>query len=95
MKTILIAGSFIAPLIMFYSQKRWKRLRLIYNLVTIIAVLVFGNIASLSIYKIIIDKTVFMTSIHAVFLNPFFLISGSYIGIYVLYRLLLLTMEEI
>lgn len=94
MKTILIAGSIIFPLIMFYSLKFWIRLRLIYNVVAIIAALVFGNIASLSIYKIIKDKTVFMTAIHAVFLNPIFLIAGSYIGIYVLYRLLLLSMEE-
>jgi len=79
---------------MFYSQKVWPLLRFIYNLVSIIAVLVFGNIASLSIYKIIKDKTVFMTAIHAVFLNPLFLFAGSYIGIYVLYRLLLLSMEE-
>lgn len=94
MKALLIAGSIIFPVIMFYSQKLWIRLRLIYNLVAIIAVLVFGNIASLSIYKIIKDKTVFMTAIHAVFLNPIFLIAGSYIGIYVLYRLLLLSMKE-
>lgn len=94
MKIILIAGSIVFPLIMFYSQKSWIRLRLIYNLATIVAALVFGNIASLSIYKIIEDKTVFMTAIHAVFLDPFFLIAGSYIGIYTLYRLLLLSMEE-
>jgi len=91
---MLIVGSIALPLIMFYSQKYWVRLRLIYNLFAIIAGLVFGNIASLSIYKIIKDKTVFMTAIHAIFLNPFFLIAGSYIGIYVLYRLLLLSMEE-
>lgn len=93
MKIILIAGSIVFPLIMFYSQKIWIRLRLIYNLVSIIAVLVFGNISSLSIYKIIEDKTVFMTAIHAVFLNPLFLLAGSYIGVYVLYRLLLLSTE--
>jgi glucose-6-phosphate-specific signal transduction histidine kinase len=94
MKAILITGSIVLPLIMFYSQKTWRRLRLIYNLVTIIALLVFGNIASLSVYQIIKDKTVFMTAIHAIFLNPLFLISGAYIGIYVLYRMLLLSIEE-
>lgn len=93
MKIVLIVGSIVIPLIMFYSQKYWVRLRLIYNLIAIIAVLIFGNIASLSIYKIIIDKTVFMTAIHAIFLNPFFLIAGTYIGIYILYKLLLLSMK--
>jgi len=93
-RILLIAGSIILPLLMFYSQKLWLQLRFIYNLVAIIAALVFGNIASLSIYKIIRDNKVFMTSIHGIFLNPFFLIAGSYLGIYVLYRLLLLSKEE-
>ncbi|WP_164214947.1 transposase [Virgibacillus sp. YIM 98842] len=94
MRIMLIAGSFILPLIMFYTQKRWLRLRIIYNAAAIVAVLVFGNISSLSIYQIIKDDTVFMTAIHGIFLNPFFLVAGSYIGIYILYRLLLLCMVE-
>jgi hypothetical protein len=91
---MLIGGSIVLPLIMFYSQKSWRPLRLIYNVAAIIAVLVFGNIATLSIYKIINDNTVFMTAIHAIFLNPYFLITGAYIGIYLLYRLILLSMKE-
>jgi len=94
MKIILVAGSAVLPLIMFYSEKLWIRLRSIYNFISIIALFVFGNIASISIYKIITDGKVFMTAIHEIFLNPFFLITGSYIGIYVLYRLLLLSTNE-
>jgi hypothetical protein len=91
---LLIAGSVILPLFMYYSRKFWVQLRFLYNLIAIIALLVFGNIASLSVYKIIKDNTVFMTAIHGIFLNPFFLAAGSYIGIYFLYRLILLSMEE-
>lgn len=94
MKILLIVGSVTLPVIMFYTQKFWLKLRNIYNLIAIIAVLIFGNIASLSIYKIIKEDTVFMTNIHGIFLNPIFLMTDSYIGIYVLYRLLLLNMEE-
>src|SRR5690625_7039195 len=94
MKIILIAGSVGLPIAMLYSQKLWTRIKFIYNAISIIALLIFGNIASLSIYKIIKDGTVFMTAIHGIFLNPFFLIAGSYIGLYVLYRLLLLCMGE-
>jgi len=36
------------------------------------------------IYKIIRDSTVFMTNIHAIFLNPFFLVTASYLGLYVI-----------
>lgn len=94
MKIILLLGSIILPLLMYYTQRRWLSLRFIYNLIAILALLVFGNIASLSVYTIIKENAVFMTSIHAVFLDPFFLITGSYIGVYVLYRLLLLLEEQ-
>jgi len=60
----------------------------------VLSVIVFGNIAAISIYQIIRDNEVFMTAIHAVFLNPAFLISGAYIGIYTIYRLMLLVKEE-
>ena len=95
LKFMLIAGSIVLPFIMCFSQKKWIHFRLIFNAAAIIAVLVFGNIASLSIYQIIKDNTVFMTAIHAIFLNPFFLITGAYIGIYLLYKLILISMEEI
>lgn len=89
-----ILGSISLPLLMLYSQKISTKFNLVYNILAIIAILVFGNIASLSIYKVIKENSVFMTTIHAIFLNPFFLITGAYIGIYVLYRMLLLSMEE-
>lgn len=94
MKALLVLGSVIFPLIMFFLQRKWIRFRLVFNLSAIIATLVFANISSLSIYQIIIDNTVLMTNIHKIFLNPYFLITGSYIGVYVLYRLLILTMRE-
>jgi len=95
MKIIIIAGSIILPVVMLYLQSRWRYLRLIFNVVAYLALLVFGNIASLSIYKIIKSKTVFMTDIHAIFLNPLFLITGTYIGIYALYQLLLIKIISV
>ncbi|MGY0694131.1 transposase [Virgibacillus sp. FSP13] len=94
MRALLVAGSIATPIIMFYLQKRWIKFRLIFNLGAILSALIFGNIASLSIYQIIKDDMVFMTTIHAIFLNPFFLITGSYIGLYILYRLLRIILEE-
>lgn len=66
----------------------------IYDMLALVSFLIFGNIASLSIYKVIIEKTVFMTTIHGIFLNPIFLITGAYIGLYVLFRLLLFSFGE-
>lgn len=94
MKIALIVGSIILPLFMFYVQHRWKKLHRLFDLLMLISTLILGNIASLSIYQIIQDHTVFMTAIHAVFLNPFFLITGAYIGVYTLYRLMFLGKKE-
>ena len=68
---------------MFFLQKSWMKFRMLFNLSAIVSTIIFGNIASLAIYEIIKDKTVFMTNIHAIFLNPF-LTTGGYLGIYTL-----------
>jgi hypothetical protein len=95
MKLLLIFGSIVVPFLMFVFQKIRLKLRLFYNVVAILSALVFGNISSLAIYGIIKDKTVFMTNIHGIFLNPLFLLTGSYLGIYFIYRMVLLTLDEI
>ncbi|WP_174612862.1 transposase [Virgibacillus ihumii] len=94
MKVLMIIGSIVFPILMYFAQKRWKKLRTFLNWAAVIAALVFGNITSLSVYQIIKDKTVMMTNIHAVFLNPFFLISGAYLGVYIIYWMLKVTLEE-
>ncbi|MFF7582125.1 hypothetical protein ACFY90_03955 [Lysinibacillus capsici] len=35
-----------------------------------------------------------MTTIHAVFLNPVFLITGAYLGLYLIYRFIMMTIHE-
>ena len=94
MKFILIAGSIVLPLIMIYLHYHWVKFPLLSNIIMILVVITFVNIAAISIYQIIVDNEVFMTAIHGVFLNPLFLIAGSYIGLYTTYRLLLLVKKE-
>ena len=94
MKTLLIISSVILPLVMFFLQLKIKIFRFIFNILALIATVIFGDIASTSIYQIIIDHAVFMTTIHAIFLNPFFLITGAYLGIYIIYKLIILTAKE-
>lgn len=94
MKVLLIISSIVLPLVMFFLQLKIKTFRFIFNILALIAIVIFGDIASTSIYQIIKENAVFMTTIHAIFLNPFFLITGGYLGIYFLYRLILLTIEE-
>ncbi|WP_332651688.1 transposase [Lysinibacillus sp. 54212] len=65
-----------------------------FNIAAVLSAIIFGSIASTSIYQIIVDNAVFMTTIHAIFLNPIFLVTGAYLGLYVIYRLMRLTYEE-
>lgn len=94
MKFLFVISSIGIPVIMFYLQNKWKMFCLMFNIVAVISTIIFTNIASTSIYQIIVDDAVFMTTIHAIFLNPFFLITGAYLGIYIIYRLLILTANE-
>lgn len=68
---------------------------LIFNFIAIIAYAVFGIIAATSIAEIILHHVVFMTNIHAVFLNFYFILSGSYIGIYGLYELIRFFIKQV
>lgn len=94
MKVIVISGSIILPLMMVYIRIRWRKISTFFNVLMLVAVIIFGDIGALSVYQVIKDKTVFMTAIHAVFLDPFFLLTGFYIGIYTIYRLILLSLKE-
>nr|WP_090241215.1 transposase [Lentibacillus halodurans] len=94
MKIFLVAGSIVLPVIMYLTQNNWNRLRFMFNLAAVISALIFGNIASLSVYQIIKNETVMMINIHAIFLNPLFLITGSYLGLYIIFRLLAAVMED-
>lgn len=64
------------------------------NFIAVIAILLFGMITGTSVLQVIMDNQVFSTAIHGIFLNPFFLLSGAYLGVYIIYRLLIITMEE-
>ncbi|SES25558.1 hypothetical protein SAMN04487944_12825 [Gracilibacillus ureilyticus] len=95
MSYLLIVGSIVAPTLMFLIQKKWARMRTVFHAAGLVALLIFGNIASISVYQIIRDNTVFMTNIHGLFLNPFFLITGAYLGIYTVYLLMNLIAKSV
>lgn len=94
MKILLVISSISFPIIMFYLQNKNMKFRIIFNIIAVISAIIFGNIASTSIFQILVDNAVFMTAIHGIFLNPFFLITGAYLGVFIVYRLLILTLDE-
>ncbi|WP_212934688.1 hypothetical protein [Bacillus hominis] len=85
----LIIGALpIALSITFYLLALHPKIRIVLHISAYLALYVLGTIISITIYDVLIQNLVFMTSIHGILLNPFFLISGAYIGIYTLYLLL-------
>lgn len=94
MRILLILGSIIIPILMVILQKRWFKFQTIFNLMAILSALIFGNIASIAIFNIVKDGTVFMTNIHGLFLNPFFLFAGAYLGLYTLYIMILRALND-
>ncbi|WP_163537558.1 transposase [Gracilibacillus sp. YIM 98692] len=85
MMLLIIMGSIFVLLFMFALKKKWPKSHLIYHGIALISALIFGNISALTIYRVIRDNAVFMTKVHGIFLNPFFLITGAYLGVYFLY----------
>ncbi|MCZ2260949.1 transposase [Sporosarcina sp. G11-34] len=94
MKILLVIAGISFPIIMFYLQNKNMKFQIIFNIIAVISAITFGSIASTSIFQIITDNAVFMTAIHGIFLNLFFLITGAYLGVFIVYRLLILTMDE-
>ncbi|WP_010097395.1 hypothetical protein [Ornithinibacillus scapharcae] len=87
MSIILLLASIVIPIIMFVISKKRNKVKLFFDGVALVSAITFGNIAATSIYEILKDKTVFMTNIHGIFLNPLFLLTGSYLGLYLIYQL--------
>ncbi len=94
LKLLIILSSIVVPIIMLLLQYKSNSVHSIWNVLAVFALIIFGSIASTSIYQIIVDGAVFMTTIHAIFLNPLFLVVGAYLGVFMIYRLLLLTWKE-
>lgn len=95
MKFLIVFGSIVVPIAMLMIQRKWIKWRIAFNVASVLSMLTLGNISALAIYEILRDNTVFMTSIHAIFLNPMFLLTGAYLGVYLVYRLLLISYEEV
>lgn len=91
---IILVVSIVFPILMLFLKNKSKILQMVFNAIAAISAVIFGDIAAIAIWQILIDDTVFMTKIHSVFLNPFFLITGAYLALFSIYRLLILTFDE-
>lgn len=94
MKILIVILSVFVPLIMYFLQRKYPHLQRIYHIMALIALLVFGNLAALQVYEVIIEDAVYSFQIHSIFLNPLFMISGAYLGVYVIYLLLIFSLHS-
>ncbi|WP_078394308.1 hypothetical protein [Shouchella patagoniensis] len=84
----LVAGFYLIVSLCMYFLGRNRFLDRLFSLMAVVSLLIFAGIVSYAIFSIISNETVFMTSIHSLFLNPFFLVSGGYLLFFSLYRLI-------
>ncbi|WP_342534509.1 transposase [Lysinibacillus sp. FSL K6-0057] len=94
MTIFMLVATIGIPSLMVYLQQKWAIFRLLFNILGVIAAILFSTIAATAITNIILEDAVFMTTIHAVFLNSIFLITGAYLGLYLIYRLIIMTIQE-
>ncbi|WP_226669799.1 transposase [Metabacillus litoralis] len=95
MNIVFILGSIATPILMVVLYKISYKFQIYFHILAFLSVLIFGNIASIAIHNIIKDDKVFMTNIHGVFLNPYFLCTGAYLGIYLLYLIIIGILHDV
>lgn len=78
----------LVPSVMLYLLKKWTFTQKLYDIIALLSVVLFSIIVTNAIYIIVLDNTVFMTNIHALFLNKIFLLVGGYLLFYIIYQLL-------
>lgn len=93
-KILIIISSIVLPLMMYFLHRKSKAFQKLFNIIALILAVVFANSITLTVYETLINHAVYSTEIHRILLNPFFLIPGAYLGIFLLYKLLILTIDE-
>ncbi|MCI0764303.1 hypothetical protein [Bacillus sp. TL12] len=85
----LIIG--IVPIVLsgvFLLFAAHPKIRVFLDICAYLSLYILGVLIAFSIYDVVLHGLVFMTTIHGVLLNPLFLITGAYIGVYSLYLLI-------
>lgn len=88
MALMIIGFIVIVSLIMYFLYHNFPKTDRFFHLLAFLSVLSIASITGSKVYTIILNQTVFTTEIHGIFLNPFFLIAGSYLAVYIEYVLL-------
>jgi hypothetical protein len=93
-KLLIICAPIIVSVVLYFIT-RYIKIKLLLDIISYIALYTFGCILSLSICDVLQKDAVFMTTIHKVLLNSYFLSAGAYLGVYLLYLLLHTIIRDI
>ncbi|MFC4307112.1 transposase [Cohnella boryungensis] len=94
MHWLLFGSTLLIPAAMAWGSKDRPAARLIASVGALIAAIAIGNLIAAKVYDVLSEHTVFMTTIHALLLNPWFLTAGAYLGLYLIYRIWLLIFQR-
>ncbi|SEC68754.1 hypothetical protein [Paenibacillus sp. GP183] len=94
MTWIILLSAIVIPLLMLGLVRAFAFCRRLFDALAVLSAYVFGIIAAIAVYEILRDDVVFMTRIHGVFNNIWFLASGAYLGNYGLYKLIQMMIRQ-
>jgi hypothetical protein len=92
LQLLLVLGTVAVPVVFFLL--RHHKISVLFDLFGVVAVLLANISAGLSVLAIKQSNTEFTTHIHMVFMDPVFLASTGYIGLYAVYRLMRTTEQS-
>ena len=81
--------SLVIPFVMCLIHVKVKKSHYVFDFVAIIAFVYVSNMFSFSLYNVIADGELFMTTIHNVFEDINFLTCGGYLILYTTYKLMM------
>ncbi|PFZ01675.1 hypothetical protein COL60_28420 [Bacillus pseudomycoides] len=64
------------------------KIRSFLDICAYLSLYILGILIAFNIYDVVLHGLVFMTTIHSILLNPLFLFTGAYVGVYSLYLLI-------
>jgi hypothetical protein len=91
---LILFSAIVIPLLMLGLVRTFALCRRLFDGLAVLSAYVFGIIAAIAVYEILRDDVVFMTRIHGVFNNVWFLSSGAYLGNYGLYKLIQMMVRQ-
>jgi hypothetical protein len=94
MTWLILLSAIAGPLLMLGLVRAFAVCRRLFDGFAVLSAYVFSIIAAIAVYEILRDDMVFMTRIHGVFNNIWFLASGAYLGNYGLYKLIHMMVRQ-